>query len=67
MTHSIGTISVPSIWSKDIDTVLFTSLIKEKQKKEQDLRDALEQGGILFNTHTTVVNGVMYVTYILTK
>jgi hypothetical protein len=67
MTHSIDTISVPSIWSKGIDSVLFTTLLEEKQKKERDLRDVLEQGGVLFNTHATVVNGVMYVTYILTK
>lgn len=65
--HSIDVISVPSIWSKDVNNMLQVSLLEERQKKEQDIRDILEQGGVLFNTHTTVVNGVMYVTYVLTR
>lgn len=64
---SICTISVPSIWSKEVDSKINTLLFEEKREKEQNIKDCTLQGYALFNTHTTVVNGVMYVTYILMK
>lgn len=64
---SISTISVPTIWSKEVDSKINTLLFEEKREKEQNIKDCIVQGYKLFNTHTTVVNGVMYVTYIFTK
>ena len=64
---SISTISVPSIWGKGVGIYLNIELSEEKKVKEQDVKNCIAQGYKLFNTHTTVVNSIMYVTYILTK
>ena len=63
----ISTISVPSIWSKEVDSQVNIRLLAEKGEKEQDIKNLVVQGYTVFNTHATVVNGVMYVTYVLIK
>lgn len=64
---SIDTISVPTMWDKDAPTHINDILCEQKKKQELLIGNVLAQGGVLFNTHTTVMSGVMYVTYILTK
>lgn len=64
---NLCSISVPSVWHNTVDSETNNKLLKENKEKEQDIRNCMLQDYVLFNTHTTVVNGIMYVTYIFTK
>lgn len=64
---SLCSISVPSIWSDTVDSQVDIKLLEEHTEKEQEIRNCIAQDFTLFNTHSNVMNGVMYVTYIFTK